>query len=151
MNVRRIRRPKDQEEKYKELVNMEEFGIFLTYKDIFMTAGTLGFMEKKRKAFTGSAEGIPWNVFSLSTDEAIINSIALAETNDITILSEEQFDMKLTIFEEYAAGGLELLYNRLMENPKQALNTYFNMIVKMEKEEDEKTRNLKGIADMLSF
>ncbi|MGO4890398.1 DNA phosphorothioation-associated protein 4 [Anaerobacillus sp. MEB173] len=153
MSRRRIRRPKEQEDIYKSLTDSNEFGIFATYKDVFMLAGAVGFMEKKRKEFTGSAEGIPWNVFTLETDETIINAIALAETEDITILNDdnEKFDEKMKIFEEYAAGGLEIINNKIMENPKLALNTYFDFIMSMKNEVNDKDRNLKGIADMLSF
>jgi dnd system-associated protein 4 len=153
MSRRRIRRPKEQEDIYKSLTDSSEFGIFATYKDVFMLAGSIGFMEKKRKSFTGSAEGIPWTVFTLETDEALINAVALAETEDISLLEDDSdtFDKKMTIFEEYAAGGLEVINNKLMENPKLALNSYFDLIISMENEVNDKDRNLKGIADMLSF
>lgn len=153
MSRRRIRRPKEQEDIYKLLTDSSEFGIFATYKDVFMLAGTIGFMEKKRKFFTGSAEGIPWTVFTLETDETLINAVALAETEDISLLEDDSdaFDKKMTIFEEYAAGGLEILNNKLMENPKLALNSYFDLIISTENEVNDKDRNLKGIADMLSF
>ncbi|MEM5016877.1 DNA phosphorothioation-associated protein 4 [Metabacillus indicus] len=153
MSNRRIKRPKDQENGYKKLIDSEEFGIFSTYKDIFMASGTIGYMEQKRLTFSGSAEGIPWNVFNLETDEAIINAIALTETGDISILSDDPdtFDKKLQIFEEYAAGGFEVLYKLLTENPKIALTSYFDLIMSMENEVNDKDRNLKGIADMLSF
>lgn len=153
MSNRRIKRPKDQENGYKKLIDTEEFGIFSTYKDIFMASGTIGFMEQKRLKFSGSAEGIPWNVFNLETDEAIINAIALTATGDISILSDDPdtFDKKIQIFEEYAAGGFEVLYKLLTDNPKLALTSYFDFIMSMENEVNDKDRNLKGIADMLSF
>lgn len=153
MSKRRIKRPKEQEEGYKKLIDSEEFGIFLTFKDIFMTSGTLGFMEKKKVKFTSSAEGIPWSVFTLETDQAVINAIALSETGDISILNDnsDTFEKKIQIFEEYAAGGFEILYKLLTDNPKIALTSFFDLILSMENEVNDKDRNLKGIADMLSF
>ncbi|WP_419883520.1 DNA phosphorothioation-associated protein 4 [Peribacillus sp. B-H-3] len=153
MSKRRIKRPKDQEERYKKLIDSEEFGIFSTYKDIFMAAGTIGFMEQKRTKFTSSAEGIPWSVFTLETDETIIDAIALTQTGDIAILSDdpETFDKKIQIFEEYAAGGFEILFKLLTDNPKLALTSFFDFILSMDNEVNDKDRNLKGIADMLSF
>jgi len=153
MSKRRIRRPKEQEDGYKKLVDSDEFGIFSTYKDIFMAAGTIGFMEQKRLKFTNSAEGIPWSIFTLDTDEVIINAVALIDTQDVSILSDvpEMFDNKISIFEEYAAGGFEILYKLMTSNPKLALTSYYDFIMSMENEVNDKERNLKGIADMLSF
>lgn len=153
MSKRRVRRPKEQEDIYKSLTDNNEFGIFSTYKDVFMLAGTVGFMEKKRKEFSSSAEGIDWNVFNQETDETVINAIALVATEDINILedSSDAFDKKMKIFEEYAAGGLEIINNKIVENPKFALNIYFDFIMSMQNEVNDKDRNLKGIADMLSF
>jgi len=153
MSNRRIKRPKNQEDGYKILIDSEEFGIFSTYKDIFMASGTIGFMEQKRMKFTSSAEGIPWSVFTLETDEAIINAIAVTETGDISILSDDPdtFDKKIQIFEEYAAGGFEIVYKLLSDNPKISLTSFFDFIMSMENEVNDKDRNLKGIADILSF
>lgn len=153
MSNRRIKRPKNQEDGYKTLIDSEEFGVFSTYKDVFMTSGALGFMEQKRMKFSSSAEGIPWSVFTLDTDETIINAIALAETEDISILRDDpdSFDKKMQIFEEYAAGGFEILYNLVTDNPKVALTSLFDFIMSMEDEVNDKDRNLRGIADMLSF
>ena len=153
MSKRRIRRPKNQEEKYRLLTDPEEFGIFSTYKDIFMAAGTIGFMEQKRTEFSSSAEGIPWSIFTLETDLAIINAIALTETEDIEVLYDdaENYDKKIKIFEEYAAGGFDILFSKVMNNPKTAASSYLEYIMSMENEVNDKDRNLKGIADMLSF
>jgi len=153
MSNRRIKRPKNQEDRYKQLIDSEEFGVFSTYKDIFMAAGTIGFMEQKRIKFSGSAEGIPWSVFTLETDETIINAVALTETEDISVLREdsEMFDKRLQIFEEYAAGGFEVLHKLVTDNPKFALTSLFDFIMSMENEVNDKDRNLKGIANILSF
>jgi dnd system-associated protein 4 len=148
---RRIKRPKEQDSIYRKLTDKDEFGIFSSYKEVFMAAGTIGFIEKKRKSFTTSAEGLLWDNFSLETDEPMINMIALAETQDVNILQEddESFDRKLKIFEEYAAGGIEILEQSLLEQPKFMLNNYFDLIMNMESDKSEKERNLKGIADMI--
>lgn len=150
---RRIKRPKHQEEIYKTLVDTDEFGIFTTYKDIFMLAGVLGYMENKRVQFSGSAEGITWNIFNLETDEATINAIALAVTENVEILrdDDESFNDKLTIFEELAAGGVEIIQEKIMIHPKTASNAYFELLLSMENHMNDKERSLKGIADMLSF
>ena len=139
MSRRRIRRPKDQEEMYKVLTDRDELGgIFSSFKDIFMLAGIVGFMNKKRKTFTSSLEQIHWNVFNSETDETVINAVALA-------------DRKITIYEEYAAGGLEYLYDKIMENPRYALDNYFDFLKSMEKEVSIEKKNLKDIYNILSI
>ena len=150
---RRIRRPKDQEVYYMNLTNKSEFGIFATYKDVFMAAGMVGFMEKKRRRFSQTLEGIQWNVFNLETDEVVINAVALSESNSLELLNtdEKSFDEKMLIFEEYAAGGLDILYKRIMEDPKNALNVYIEFIMSLEAETTAQQRNLKDIADILTF
>ncbi|WP_102345895.1 DNA phosphorothioation-associated protein 4 [Bacillus sp. Marseille-P3661] len=150
---RRIRRPKEQEEYYNKLTDLEEFGLFSTYKDVFMAAGVLGFMEKKKREFTTSLEGIDWNRFNLETDETVINAIAVSDSGDPKLVNtdDETFDKKITIFEEYAAAGVEILYKKVMDDPKKALNIYIEFIMSMEAETTAKERNLRDIADLLTF
>ncbi|MEH7223417.1 DNA phosphorothioation-associated protein 4 [Bacillus sp. JJ1566] len=148
---RRIKRPKDQDSIYRKLTDRDEFGIFASYKEVFMIAGTVGFLEKKRKQFSATAEGLLWDNFNLDTDEPMINMVALSETQDIDILRDdaETFDKKLNIFEEYAAGGIEIIEQVLLEQPKLVVNNYFDFIMSMENDTTEQERNLKGIADMI--
>jgi dnd system-associated protein 4 len=151
--ARRIKRPKEQEPVYKQLTDSDEFGFFTTYKDIFMLAGTIGFMSNKRVEFSGSAEGIPWNVFNLDSDESVINAVAIAETEDPNILKsgDETFDKKLQIFEEYAAGGIEIFKDKIMSEKKHAFENYFAFVMDMENQASVKDRNLKNIAEMINF
>jgi dnd system-associated protein 4 len=155
MSYRRIRRPKNQEHIYKELTDTDEFGIFQSYKDLFMMAGVVGFIEKKRKSFEGSLEGINWNIFNLDTDETIINAIALTETQETSIIntqSSDDFNDKITIFEEYAAGGAEVLYNKLNDNPRNALDVLYEYIMGMEMVKSEADRDVEDIQKIiLSF
>ena len=150
---RRIRRPKETEEYYLKLTDQSEFGIFSTYKDVFMVAGVLGFMEKKKREFENSLEGIDWGRFNMETDETIINAVAIADTGDprLVNIDDETFDKKIKVFEEYAAVGIEILFKKVMDDPKKALNFYIDFIMSMEAETSAKERNLKDIADLLTF
>lgn len=147
MSVRRIRRPKDQEQFYKQLTDEDEYGLFHSYKDLFMMAGVIGFIEDKRRSFDGSLEGISWNVFNLETDETVINTVAVASSKDINILSQDSanFDARLQIFEEYAAGGLDILYNKLKDNHRNAADVLFEYAVGMEDSKDGMERNVVDI------
>lgn len=152
MSYRRIRRPKTQEHIYKELTDTDEFGVFQSYKDLFMMAGVVGIIEKKRRSFEGSLEGISWNVFNLETDEAVINAVALVDTKDPSIIntqSSEDFDKKITIFEEYAAGGADVLYNKLKDHPRNAIDVLFEYIISMEKLRNDTERDVEDITKIL--
>lgn len=118
-----------------------------------MAAGVVGFMEKRRKTFTNSLDGIDWARFNLDTDETIINAVAIAETGDSSLVNidDETFDKKIKIFEEYAASGVEILYRKVMEDPKKAFNLYIDLILSMEAETTARDRNLRDIADLLTF
>jgi dnd system-associated protein 4 len=150
---RRIRRPKEQEDMYRELTDSNEFGFFSTYKDVFMAAGLIGFINQKRVPFKGSLEGIHWNIFNQDTDEAVINAVALADSGEVSVINtdEDTFEKKVLIFEEYAAAGVEILHKMLMESPKLALDTYFAYLMSMEEHLSTKERNLKAIADLIDF
>ncbi|MCM3243178.1 MULTISPECIES: DNA phosphorothioation-associated protein 4 [Cytobacillus] len=150
---RRIRRPKDQEEYYLRLTDQSEFGIFSTFKDVFMAAGVIGFMEKRKREFSSSLEGMDWHRFNLETDETIINAVAISDSKNPKLVNtdEETFNEKVQIFEEYAAAGVEILYKKVMEDPKKAINLYIEYIMSMETETTTKERNLKDIADLLTF
>ncbi|WP_085524482.1 DNA phosphorothioation-associated protein 4 [Tuberibacillus sp. Marseille-P3662] len=153
MARRRIRRPKNQEETYKALTDKNEFGIFNSYKDIFMLAGIIGYLNNTRISFEESLEGIAWSVFNLDTDETVINAIALGDTQNPSILmgDDETFDQKIGIFEEYAAGGLQIVYDKIMEHKKFSAQNYFDFIMEMQNHKPDQEREIDQIADMLSF
>lgn len=155
MAPRRIKRNKQHENLYKELTNKNEFGIFETYKDVFMAAGLIGFLENKRVPFKESAEEIAWSIFNLETDLTLFNAIALYETKDPKILindDDEIFDKKATIFEEYASGGLPILYEKVMEKKRSAASqNYFDLIMEMENQKPEIERTFDDILDKLSL
>ncbi|QHT48501.1 DNA phosphorothioation-associated protein 4 [Bacillus sp. SB49] len=152
MYNRRIRRPKDQEELYLRLTNKKEFGIFDTYKDIFMLSLVIGFLESERISFNESAEPIPWQVFKERTDEPLINLIAVLDTGDLSFAmngSEEQFHSKITIAEEYACAGIKKLQELIMQDEKNALQIVIDYIQEFESisdcEELNKNRLLKDL------
>ena len=153
MIKRRVRRPKNQEDIYKELTDKNEFGVFSSYKDIFMIAGLVGYLNDKRVEFEKSAEGIDWGVFNMQSDETVINSVALNTTHDLNILidNEEMFDKKIKIYEEFAAGGIPILYEKIQENKRYASNTLFDLIMEMKNYRGSKEHDIAAIADIISF
>ncbi|MBR7553625.1 DNA phosphorothioation-associated protein 4 [Allobacillus sp. GCM10007491] len=153
MSQRRIRRPKDQEKIYRELTDKDEFGVFNSYKDIFMISGLIGYLNDKRISFENSLEPISWTVFNLETDETVINAVALNTSEDPSILieDEEKFDQKITIFEEFAAGGATILYEKLVENKRFAVNSLFELLMEAKQQRGSQDRDIAAIADIISF
>jgi dnd system-associated protein 4 len=129
----RFRRPKDKEEIFKSLVQNED-APFLTFKDVFLMAACLGFKNSNRIELPPGGEQIPWSVFSESTDQAIVNAIALCEKGEFNILldKEEQTDEKFRIIEEYANAGLNVLKTELLDAPGDPLDNLINLIFQQE-------------------
>lgn len=117
-STRRLRRPKDKEALLKILV---DDGPFEAYRDVLVFAAALGFREHRRSPIEQEGEAIRWDaaINRLGTDE-LSQMIAVSEADDAEILSEERFDERLRIFEEYANGGLALLGELLQARPKSA-------------------------------
>jgi dnd system-associated protein 4 len=78
-------------------------------------AAMYGFRRKRKVEFSNSLEPIRQDVFEKSGQDQLINLLALAETKDPHSLAqtEEAVKQRITIFEEYANGGLELLRQEL--------------------------------------
>ena len=97
-----------------------EDGIFDNNKDLFLFAASLGYKDKKRRPLLKRDNEIPLSVFQKSKDNLdFIDLIALGDTKDVYILDwddEEIIDQKLTIIEEYANRGLEIIEERLFNN-----------------------------------
>lgn len=128
-------------EMYDPLIKSEE-PIFSTYKDLVLFAACIGYKEDKRKPLsstTGEGE-IHWEVFEKNiTDVAMVNAIALSETKDLNVLldTEEAFDKKITILEEYANGGIEILKEKILALPGESIDNLINYIFKQLKEKKD--------------
>jgi dnd system-associated protein 4 len=114
---RRIRMPKDKGDLIDRLVRSEEYpnGPFRLRADVISFAAMYGFRRKRKVEFSNSLEPIRQDVFEKSGQDQLINLLALAETKDPHSLAqtEEAVKQRITIFEEYANGGLELLRQEL--------------------------------------
>ena len=125
---RRIRRPADKESVFEALTKGES-EVFTTYKDVMMMAACIGYSRKTRKPFDKTLEPISWSIFK-DTDAAVINALALAEIDDITILldTDDSFELKLTILEEYANAGLEVLQREVLRTAGRSLDNILDIV-----------------------
>lgn len=95
-------------------------GIFENNKDLFIFAVSLGYRDGKKRELLKRDGEIPLSVFQKSKANLdYIDLIALGDTKDVYILDwddESMVDKKLTILEEYANRGLEIIEEKLFNN-----------------------------------
>jgi dnd system-associated protein 4 len=119
--INRVRVAKDKAELIQALLDIQEnTGPFQTYADVVAFAASLGakFNKKEPLLEISTKEPAPINldVFISRGYDWLIKLLAITTTNDPSILSvynHEAEKERITIFEEYANGGLEILRNEL--------------------------------------
>ena len=117
----RIRVAKDKAELVKDLTSSDGgTGPFQTFADVIVFAAALGAKHKKRVALGEISKRepspIPQEQFIVRGYNTVINLIAIAETQDIKVLSIQEGnnnEKRNYIFEEYANGGLEILQSEI--------------------------------------
>lgn len=103
----RVRRPKDKEELVQQLL-ADKDGPFRTMAEVLLFAAAVGWFHRRREPLKEVSEPIRYEIFRKSpTAEAFIDSIGvLAYPADPQVLSNERLGERITVFEEYANGGL---------------------------------------------
>lgn len=116
MADQRVRIPKDKEHIINRLFkNENNKGIFNLKADIITFAASIGFRLGRRVPFSDSLEPIRQEVFERHGYDTVINLIAISASNDPKILmnTDAAENLRITIFEEYANGGFEVLIEEL--------------------------------------
>ena len=147
----RLKRAKDKEDIYQKLVKDDEAAPFEQLSHVFLMAACIGYMHGKKEELASSGEQIPWSVFSRTPDQAIVNAIAFAETNDLNILlsTDKQTDKKFEIVEQYANAGIRILKERLLDSPGDSLDNLVNMIFEHEAKTTDGTDQISNFVDNL--
>lgn len=117
----RIKIAKDKAQFVQSLVqiNDDNQGVFPTYADLIAFAASLGIQHKYRLPLDGVAKEpspISLDVFTSRGYDLLIKLLAIAETEEPKIISNSDSELeekRITIFEEYANGGLEKLQEKL--------------------------------------
>ncbi len=135
---RRIRHPRKYEELFKLLIE-DKNNVFASKAQVLLFAAAVGFNAGKRTPFADkdSYEPIRMATFdNLGRNfQMVLNSLAVAETKDIKILSFDHFDDRVLIFEEYACAGLEILRIRL-DGQNSPLDAIIKMLTEQQKQDD---------------
>ena len=124
----RIRRPKEHDDL---LDILKKDKIFSSNKNALVFAASLGFKKDQRQSFEQSSEPIMLRIFDDNTDIPFIYTLALAETNDISMMTKARFSDAVLIFEEYANGGLA--YMKSVLDPAAALTSIEAIIAESER------------------
>ena len=133
--MRGVRRDK----KYSDLTDIltkknprTDTAVFPSKKALQCYAACLGFEKKLRIALSpGAVDSIEWHTFDNGNFTDFIYVISLAETKDIAVLgydidNSDKGDFSedmVSIFEEYANGGFEIIQNWLNKHPNDRHGT----------------------------
>lgn len=129
--------------------------IFDNNKDLFLFAASLGYKDNKKRPLDKRDGEIPLSVFQRSKDNLdFIDLIALGDTGDVYILDwddEEIVDKKLTIAEEYANRGLEIIEEKLFNNNTDVYDNLLQLINnELKGEHDSKDiGNLENLVELI--
>lgn len=112
----RVRRPAKYDSFLDDLIH-DINDSTATIRDILLLAAGIGFKYQRSEPFADSGEKIRYGIFekkSQAENFMIILAIAPsgAETEFSNLELERRIDNKITIFEEYACGGLSWLYEQ---------------------------------------
>jgi dnd system-associated protein 4 len=110
----RIHRPKDKEELIQQML-AEEDGPFTTMRDVLLFAAAFGWSRRRSEKLGETGEPIRYEIFRRSaTAEAFIDALGvISRPEDPLILADERLQDRISIFEEYANGGLAELQGEI--------------------------------------
>src|SRR5438874_2284392 len=147
---RRLNRPKDKDDLLQQLT---EHGPFEEYRDVLVFAAALGWHEQRRIPLAAKSEPIRWEVATNRRGtEALVNMIAAVKSGDPEILAGDRFEERLTIFEEYANGGLEILRALLDTEPRPAVDVVLELVQRVSRADQARdVIDLSGAAHNLDF
>ncbi|BDB59774.1 DNA phosphorothioation-associated protein 4 [Rhodococcus sp. RDE2] len=116
----RARRPQQHE---RLMLELQQEAKFPAFRDILLFAAAVGFTQGRRVPFTAVA-GDPIRYDTLvgpSFADTLVSMIAANEVgNDPEIMDNSRLQERVTIFEEYANGGLEYI-QEIVNTRKQPL------------------------------
>lgn len=89
--------------------------LFPTMRELLCFAAALGFQTKRRIPIGNEVSEVDWRVWERSPSALeMLYMIGLADRQDVGVLHPDREEQLITIFEEYASGGLETLSEWLL-------------------------------------
>lgn len=135
-------------------------GFFESNKDIFVFAVSVGFNHNKPRELQDTKGGeIPLHIFTKENKD-YIDTVAIASTldandldkGDVELLSwenEQAVDKKLTIFQEFANGGLEIIDNELFQNKTTVYDNLLQLIYRESNNGSSKASKIGNLMGMI--
>ena len=108
MEGSRVAPPREFEGLLDKLCDKPPLGLalFESKQKVLMFAAALGCHRQRREKVERRGEAIRIEVFQRSADEGFVDALAVAATGDLHVLGDDRLTERITIFEEYAHGGL---------------------------------------------
>ncbi len=144
MAERRIRVPEDKVDFIESMLKNAK-GPFEIKAQVLGFAAAYGAKYGERISFTKTGEPIRHSVFVGEKLDTLIDLLAITESKDPKVLarSDEMEDLRATIFEEYANGGLSMLEEKLKGEVKYTQSLLL-LMKKMQNSSDD-VESLVGI------
>jgi dnd system-associated protein 4 len=86
--------------------------LFETKQKALMFAAALGRRRGERTKVDRKGGGIRYDVFQHERDDGYVDALAIAVTEELTVLAPDRADERVQIFEEYAHTGLKEMVDR---------------------------------------
>jgi len=151
----RLWRATDKEFIYQELVDSGDDAPFCKLKDAFLMAACIGNLQGESEKLSARGKEFLFSVFSDDADRAIIDALAFAKTDDLTILldTEEKRGEKYKIVEEFANAGIRTIKRRILDAPGKPLDNLVDFILEYEDASESTGGNesLNDLADDLGL
>ncbi len=144
---RRVRPPKRTlpNSNTRTLEWLIEHGPLQTKQKALMFAAALGAYQNRREPFSSAEEPIRWQIFENNGDDAFIYALAIAETGGFEVLADEDGERYVSLFEEYANGGLEYLEEHVINQPVGVLDALIDLLVQVRRHASDTHPGLEGI------
>lgn len=152
IDARRIAPPRDFEAVLERLCEDGPTGdgIFGTKQKALMFAAALGFHLKRRMPIERKGQGIRFDVFQRDVDDPFIDILAVCEVGDLHVLAPDRIEERITIFEEYAHGGIVELQRVCFDEPGDPLDAVVRLVQEGADPGDETLPNVDpAVLDLL--
>ena len=132
-----IKIPAQYDDMFKDLcTERKNRKVFDTYKDLLLFAAALGIHHDKKINLSKSSnvEPVKISVFRGEFDLDFINLITLHYSSNPLLLDSTHQDDRYRLFEEYANGGLEMIFNLVYNKTGDWEDHCIDLIVSINKQ-----------------
>ena len=140
-------KPDEMEAYYQALV--KDLKLFETHRDVYVVAILLGFINKKKKAVVKMG-GEPIKEHLFTNDKDLLDIVAVLENEDIKILLKENKDDKMSLLEEYAYGGMEILVNNIFVGQHSDVDKLTEYVLSFAPDNKEEKLDFSGMFSKLA-